>query len=43
MRVPENNSLKAEIEEILKLCDETEEKGEGYSYFKAPVLEETII
>lgn len=42
MRVPENNSLKAEIEEILKLCNEAEEKGEGSSYFKAPVSEEEM-
>lgn len=42
MRVPENNSLKAEIEEILKLCDEAEEKGEGSSYFKEPVSEEEM-
>ena len=42
MRVPENNSLKSEIEEILKLCEEAEEKGEGSSYFKAPVSEEEM-
>lgn len=42
MRVPENNSLKSEIEEILKLCDEAEEKGEGSSYFKEPVSEEEM-
>ena len=42
MRVPENNSLKSEIEEILKLCDEAEEKGEGSSCFKEPVSEEEM-
>lgn len=42
MRVPENNSLKSEIEEILKLCDEAEEKGEGSSYFKEPASEEEM-
>lgn len=43
MRVPENNSLKAEIEEILKLCKESEEEyGEDSSYFKEPVSEQEM-
>lgn len=43
MRVPENNSLKAEIEEILKLCKEAEvEYGENSSYFNEPISEQEM-
>ena len=43
MRIPENNSLKAEIEELLKWCKEAEEEyGEDASYFNAPVSEEEM-
>ncbi|MBE5875525.1 MAG: SMI1/KNR4 family protein [Lachnospiraceae bacterium] len=43
MRVPENNSLKAEIEEILKLCKESEEEyGDKASYFNEPVSEQEM-
>ena len=40
MRIPENNSLKAEIEELLKWCKE--EYGEDASYFNDPVSEEEM-
>ena len=43
MRIPENNSLKTEIEEILKLCKESEaEYGEKASYFNEPVSEQEM-
>lgn len=43
MRVPENNSLKAEIEELLKWCKEAEaEYGENSSYFEEPVSEQEM-
>ena len=43
MRIPENNSLKTEIEEILKLCKESEaEYGEKASYFDEPVSEQEM-
>ena len=43
MRIPENNRLKAEIEEILKLCKESEaEYGEKASYFDEPVSEQEM-
>ena len=43
MRIPENNGLKAEIEEILKLCKESEaEYGEKASYFNEPVSEQEM-
>lgn len=43
MHVPDNNSLKAEIEEILKLCKESEEEyGDKASYFNEPVSEQEM-
>jgi len=43
VQVPENNSLKAEIEEILKLCKESEaEYGEDASYFNEPLAEQEM-
>lgn len=38
--VPENNSLKAEIEELLELCEKNDnESGVKDSYFKGPIEE----
>lgn len=43
MRIPENNSLKVEIEEILKLCKDSEEEyGEKASYFNEAVSEQEM-
>ena len=43
MHVPDNNSLKAEIEEILKLCKESEEEyGDKASYFNDPESEQEM-
>ena len=43
MRIPENNSLKAEIEELLQLCKDSEaEYGENASYFNAPISEQEM-
>lgn len=43
MRIPENNSLKTEIEEILQLCKESEaEYGENASYFNEPISEQEM-
>ncbi|MBE5875527.1 MAG: SMI1/KNR4 family protein [Lachnospiraceae bacterium] len=43
MNIPENNSLKAEIEELLQLCKESEEEyGEDASYFNEPVSEQEM-
>lgn len=40
--VPENNSLKSEIEELLKLCEKSECEGLGKSYFEGPTEESKI-
>lgn len=37
IKIPEGNSLKSEIEEIVKLC--VEKENESTSYFKEPVAE----
>lgn len=38
--IPKNNSLKAEIEELLELCEKNDsESGVKESYFKAPIEE----
>ena len=43
MRIPENNSLKVEIEKLLNACQEAEkEYGENSSYFNDPVSEEEM-
>lgn len=43
MRIPENNSLKKEIEELLDLCEKKEKEDElGRTYFNEPVSEEKM-
>ena len=43
MRVPENNSLKKEIEELLHWCNVAEEKNEKSSSFDVPVSEKELV
>lgn len=43
MNVPENNSLKKEIEELLEWCEKKEKEEElGRTYFNEPVSEEKM-
>ncbi len=43
-KVPESNSLKREINKLLKLCKKDENgNGEGRNYFNEPITEEEMI
>lgn len=42
--IPENNSLKEEIEELLTLCEEDEDEyGEGATYFEIGISENEMV